>query len=257
MTGQPQGFATIPRSMLHDGGVPRDAKLVYLILSSHVGGAGMAWPSHRRMAELLGMHLSTVKRQLAWLRDNGYIAWEQQHRDDEALTTNSYVILAGSAPSPANKLGSVRARGSSVRTQVGSEGATPKLSGSEGIAHTELVNESQENESQGTKNLAPAKASAIDQTFAEFWSIYPRREGKGAAQVALAKALRRKVPAEQILAGARRFAADPNLPDAQFIAHPATWLNQARWGDDPLPPRMDNRRRPQPVTNSSRPAWEA
>jgi hypothetical protein len=37
----------------------------------------------------------------------------------------------------------------------------------------------------------------------------------------------------------RRYAADPNLPDKQFIPLPATWLNGDRWDDDPCPPRRD------------------
>lgn len=252
MTDTPQGFATIPRSMLHDGTVPRDAKLVYLILSSHVGGSGMAWPSHRRMADLLGMHLSTVKRQLAWLRDNGYIEWEQRHRDDEALTTNSYVILAGEARSPAKELGSERAQGSSVRAGVGAERATPRRSGSGGIAHTERVNESQENE-RTTKTSAPSK---LDAAFDEFWTVYPRKVGKGAAKVALVKALRRGVELDSIMDGIRRYVADRNLPEPQYIPNGATWLNQSRWEDGPQPPRIAPRG-PVRTGPAHRPAWEA
>jgi hypothetical protein len=39
-----------------------------------------------------------------------------------------------------------------------------------------------------------------------------------------------------ILAGAKRYAADPNRED-EFTAHPSTWLNQDRWLDGPLPQR--------------------
>lgn len=75
-----------------------------------------------------------------------------------------------------------------------------------------------------------------DMAFAEFWASYPRRAGKGAARLAWAKARRKGVLPEVIVAGARQYAADPNRTE-QFTAHPATWLNQERWDDDPLPAR--------------------
>lgn len=79
--------------------------------------------------------------------------------------------------------------------------------------------------------------------FETFYKAYPRHTGRAAAEKAFAKALR-VAPAERIVAGARRFAADPNLPpreEARFIPHPATWLNAGRWDDDPLPPRGGDR----------------
>ena len=72
--------------------------------------------------------------------------------------------------------------------------------------------------------------------FDEFWGIYPRRVGKRKAESEFIRACTR-APVEEILAGARRLAADPNLPEKRFIPHPATWLHQDRWGDEPLPAR--------------------
>jgi hypothetical protein len=72
--------------------------------------------------------------------------------------------------------------------------------------------------------------------FDEFWEFYPRKVGKGASQQALSKALKRSTW-QEILAGVQRLAADPNLPEKQFIPHPATWLNEGRWADEPYSPR--------------------
>ena len=84
----------------------------------------------------------------------------------------------------------------------------------------------------------PPPAPAFD----EFWEHYPRsrRVGKGDARKAFERACKR-ASTERIVAGVRRFAADPNLPsgdEVQFIPHPATWLNQDRWDDPPLPLRV-------------------
>lgn len=73
--------------------------------------------------------------------------------------------------------------------------------------------------------------------FAEFYLIYPRKAGKEAARRAWEKAVRGTEP-EAIIEGVKRFASDPNMPDKQFIPHPATWLNAGRWDDEPLPARQ-------------------
>ena len=44
------------------------------------------------------------------------------------------------------------------------------------------------------------------------------------------------VAPEIIIEGATRYANDPNRHPS-YTAHPATWLNAERWGDEPLPPR--------------------
>ncbi|MGW4119862.1 hypothetical protein [Nocardia sp. NPDC004711] len=76
--------------------------------------------------------------------------------------------------------------------------------------------------------------------FADFWSAYPRRQGKGAAMKAYAKAIKTTDPSV-ILTAAARFAADPNR-DPQYTAMPSTWLNQERWSDEPLPARNSGNR---------------
>lgn len=99
--------------------------------------------------------------------------------------------------------------------------------------------------SDARKPVASADADGEQEhSFDEFWTVYPRRTGKVAARKAWSKAVK-AADAAQIVDGARRFAADPNLPtgeEARFIPHPSTWLNDGRWDDDPLPPRGNGRR---------------
>ena len=67
-------------------------------------------------------------------------------------------------------------------------------------------------------------------TFDEWWSTYPRKEGKGRARPAYTKAIR-DVPADKLLRlTAEWFTARPDL-QAQFIPQPASWLNARRWED--------------------------
>jgi hypothetical protein len=72
--------------------------------------------------------------------------------------------------------------------------------------------------------------------FEMFWNVYPRKVGKQAAIKAFTKAIK-SASVEDIVAGASRYADDPNRSDT-FTAHPTTWLNAGRWADGPLPERI-------------------
>ena len=73
--------------------------------------------------------------------------------------------------------------------------------------------------------------------FQEFWDLYPKKLARRGAFTAYRQALKRATTAE-ILEGVQRYAQDPNLPPMGFIPYGATWLNQDRWQDGPLPERI-------------------
>lgn len=75
----------------------------------------------------------------------------------------------------------------------------------------------------------------LDQQFELFWLEYPRRKGKGAARKAFSNALN-KQDLRYILEAAHNFAIETRDTDPQFIPHPATWLNQERFDDEPDEP---------------------
>lgn len=78
--------------------------------------------------------------------------------------------------------------------------------------------------------------------FERFWEACPRKIGKGAARRAYVVALRKiEAPDPQAVLMAALERVKPTWRDAQFIPHPATWLNQERWEDEPElpPPRED------------------
>lgn len=67
--------------------------------------------------------------------------------------------------------------------------------------------------------------------FEEFWSVYPRREGKREAKAAFHRALKRAT-VDQIIAGAERLASLRR--DPYFAPMPAKWLHSERWSDEPV-----------------------
>jgi hypothetical protein len=92
-----------------------------------------------------------------------------------------------------------------------------------------------ENPIHKNNNIKNKKEKKLyDDWFDQFWAAYPRKVGKATARKVFLKLGEDGCHA---VAGARRFANDPNLPPVQFIPHPTTWLNREGWLDEPLPPR--------------------
>jgi len=67
--------------------------------------------------------------------------------------------------------------------------------------------------------------------------LYPRKIGKGAARKAWIKALTKTDPATVLSA----VKSQPWPADVQFLPHPATWLTQERWTDEPLDNSLEAR----------------
>lgn len=68
--------------------------------------------------------------------------------------------------------------------------------------------------------------------FDDFWSAYPRKEGKKAAAKAWARAKLDRI-ADRILDDVRgRTLRDRQWRDRRYIPHPATYLNNERWNDE-------------------------
>lgn len=86
-----------------------------------------------------------------------------------------------------------------------------------------------------SKKTSPAKPNEIPDEFIDWYLEYPRKESKGVAEKAYAKA-RKLATAEQLVEGAIRYREDPNR-EPSFTKMPATWLNGKCWEDGPLPER--------------------
>lgn len=67
--------------------------------------------------------------------------------------------------------------------------------------------------------------------FEQFWSLYPRKVGKGDARKKFSSAIR-LAPLETIIAGVMRYRQEVSGRELRYIAHPSTWLHQERWEDE-------------------------
>ncbi|MCA4132948.1 hypothetical protein [Arthrobacter sp. M4] len=80
---------------------------------------------------------------------------------------------------------------------------------------------------------APTKAKQMDEDFKAWYEVYPKHVSRGAAVTAYAKARKNGATLEDLLAGARGYAAHRKGQDPKYTKAPATWLNQECWTDDP------------------------
>lgn len=87
-------------------------------------------------------------------------------------------------------------------------------------------------EGKGTGTVgAKAPLASVENKFLEFYSAFPKKVAKGAARKSYKSALSRASP-DDILAGAKRYAALRAGQDAKYTAAPAKWLNDDRWLDE-------------------------
>jgi len=80
-------------------------------------------------------------------------------------------------------------------------------------------------------SIGNTPSSSTDDGFVEFWTNYPRKIGKGAAEKSWGKL---KPPLEIVISAIheQKKTNQWSRENGQFIPHPATWLNQKRWEDE-------------------------
>lgn len=93
------------------------------------------------------------------------------------------------------------------------------------------VIQSESNSISESESNAKDARKAREQAFDQFWSAYPRKEGKQKARAAFEKVT---VPMEVLLVAIERQkkSAQWSKDGGQFIPHPTTWLNGKRWEDE-------------------------
>ena len=120
------------------------------------------------------------------------------------------------------------------------------------------VNIHRQDKTRINNNPPTPHTGVYDERFEKFWSVYPKKVGKGAARTAFMK-LKPSQELTDTMIKAVRVAerSDQWRKDkGQFIPNPSTWLNQRRWEDEleveqpkhtaapsPYPPKMTKEER--------------
>ena len=116
-------------------------------------------------------------------------------------------------------------------------GARRKRDASTSLDQRERESRGETEQSRGEqKESAPVGALVTmpESEFDDWWACYPLKVAKGGALKAYNRVRKAGVTQAELISGALRYANDPNRKP-EFTKHPATWLNQSCWNDDPLP----------------------
>jgi hypothetical protein len=214
-------YERIPHWVLFHPDTTANAVRLYLVLQSYAMGRTSSFPSRRSIAERMGVSIPTVDAAREVLTKIGALT-EQERRDDRGDRSSNLYTLRWQEFSQGSQ--------ESLRPPI-KESLRPserKLYRNTYIPNTDIP------EAHSSIVRKPVDLDS-DPMFVAFWSAYPRRDDKGHARKAWAKAIRKDTP-EAIIAGAAKYRDDPNR-EKGFTALPATWLNGERWQDGPLPPR--------------------
>lgn len=103
-----------------------------------------------------------------------------------------------------------------------------------------------------SKTLTRAARACSKDRIEEIYQTYPRRVGRKKALIAIEKAVQEIAKREGtanagawLLGRVKEFAASPAGQAGTFTPHPATWMNQGRYDDDPAEwSRKDDRDKP-------------
>jgi hypothetical protein len=198
---------------------------------------GGAYPSIDTLAERAGMHRASAIRSAARLVELQYFT--RQQGGGRRNTTVYRPNYDAETVAPLRPFESENSR--SGATETAPETVAPALP-----FQPETVASVHQNSRTGAHKqshpcdpnppmnppMNPPKRDSLSASFADWWSVYPRRVAKGKAWTAYQKAAKTTQP-DALLAGARRYAAEREGQDPQFTKHPATWLNGACWLDEP------------------------
>jgi hypothetical protein len=225
-------------------GLKSSAKLVLIGIASHEGDGG-SWPSLATLATYAGVNVRSAKRLVRDLEDGGYIdvilngGGTQHTRNDRRPNRYTTTIERGVKRNTKIERGvmcepdgvsPVIERGV-IESHDGVSPVTPELVLEPVL---ELIHE-------------PVRESVRDiaRSFEMWWDRWPKKQGRAEAEKRWIK-----------MSGFERSMAFDALPGweskarhdgSQFVPMGSTWLNQARWLDDP--PAVDVQeivRRPMP-----------
>lgn len=225
-------------------GLTMAEKFVLIALADYANEAHMCFPAHEKTANRVAASRSTVKRAVKSLEQKGLLRVVSWHRPNGSDTSNRYQLSVGGQYEPPGQC------------EPG-EGFTVDRGGGQCEPGARVTSEPPITLSSYPPTEPPvepthqrldiATLNAPDEdTFDQWWDMYPVKVGKATARKAYRKAALRHGDLtgklQAYLQHRARHEGQGWLPN---IPHPTTWLNQERWDD-----------RPMPTTDSSRPTAE-
>ena len=198
---------------------------------AHLSGAGVAWKKLKPMALRGWIKCSDGRLYHPVVAEKAKEAWNAR------LAQRARTEAARAAREARRREATENATEhvTDHATPTATEDVTPPVT----VSVTEAVTGSKgEGEGEGELREKKKRVSAHALTahqrppdaFDQWWQHYPRKVGKDDARKAYAAAVKRGATHADLASGLQR----QRWPaEVRFIPHPATWLNQGRWQDDP------------------------
>jgi len=183
-------------------------------------------PSAKTLAAFCGMTTRSVWKAIGILERAGLIAVERSQVDQGQPATNVYTLLPQGHSEP-NALYGVSFTGGSERNDPGVVNET-----TQGV-----VNETTQEPDVIEPDKKERTSNRYTSDFDTWWSTYPRKVGKAKAFESWKKAIKAMGggtdATTRLLETTQRFAGSEAGQAGQYTPYPSTWLNGARYEDDP------------------------
>lgn len=215
-------------------------------------------PSLAELAAQSGLNVATVKRHLGALEKDGWVLRSRPSAEEKARHISThYRLTIGSdgaqrAIEEADSMAQKEPSESEPMAQrAPSDGAESAIAMAHSAPsshiydrHDQLHDQNllSEGQTNGALVAAPETPTAPSMPkpdplarFEEFYRAYPRHVAKGAAEKAWKKAIAAGADPQLLIDCAALHAMERKMQDPQYTKHPATWLNQRCWEDEPDP----------------------
>lgn len=224
---------------------------VLMVLAEHADDDGTrSFPSLDTIAREAQTDRKTVVRCLDRLEADGII--RRQVGGGRTKSTEYRLCLdRSSMPETVASGHSIPSENSGAEPQIASKNSGPETINSglqpinSGVEPPYSVHTLSITEDSSLRSLrARPTPKPDDAGFEAWWEAYPRKVAKDGARRAFVAAVKRGALFADLIA---KVPAVPPPGEMQWVPHPATWLNQGRWQDDPAasaPPALQARAPP-------------
>ena len=235
----------IPNKRLTAG----DLRCLFAITDCYNSSKGRAWPSYSYIGRQTGLSRSAIARSVGRLHASGII-----HKVSGGTgRANTYrpAFRESLAEIASAETGITHETGANYETSATDE-TTPVSRTTPDPSHTcDTIPLTPRSNSVGEYRGIPAAGGAAlaggslrprgggpeDDGFEEFWSSYPKREGRTLAKQAYSRVVAAGIAPDTLVTKARQYAEAKADVDAKWLKMPANWLKEECWREDPQPPR--------------------
>lgn len=209
-----EDFTMISNALARNPEITIEAKGIYMFMRSHRDGWNMTVV---RIAEALGASKGRVSKYINELIDAGYIIRSQGSGEGGRFGEIEYLILT--SPRPKNP--------DTVKPDTEKPDTENRPTKEDYSSKKTIPKEDQ-------SPLAPqGEEDGVLAEFEQWYSLYPRKQSRGAAERAFKKA-RKGTDLPTLIAGLKASIAQWNAErrTRDKIPYPATWLNGKSWLDE-------------------------